>query len=308
MHSTNSSPSFNPQVEALLPLRLSHSALDTLQLCERKFQLDRLMISATRDESEHLIFGTAYGIGVADYLTNRDPDRALLACWLAYNPVINYGNKTQETCIAALQSSFPALDTLLDDYALVSFNSKPATELGFRLNVNANAYYVGYIDAVLQHRYTGKFYIFECKHTGLLLEDLTPLYKHSGQALGYSVALDEIVGSKQAAYGVIYFVCQLQREFGVSKVHVIPFEKTLADRFNWFLTLGLDIKHIEEMLSLDVWPRRYQGCLKYNKPCFHFGTCHMHSLDRLKPAEPDTKQYDFTFDLEALIASHIARL
>ena len=294
---------------SLLPLRLSHSACDLLNTCERKFQIERLLVSdSDKDESEHLVFGTAYGKGIACYLTYRDRELALLTTYLSYVPEINYGNKTAMSCVLAVEASFDALDTLLDDYALVSFNGQPATELSFRMNINQTAYYVGYVDAVLQHRYTKKYFIFEVKHTGLLLEDLTPLYKHSGQALGYSVALDKIVGEDQASYGVIYFVAQLQREFGVIKPVVLPFDKTLEDRLNWFMTLSLDVNRLEQMLTYGTWPRRYQACLRFNKPCYHFGTCHLHSLDQYKTPVPDEVAYQFTYELDDLITDHIARI
>lgn len=291
------------------PLRLSHSALDLLNVCERKFQLDRLMArDDAEEESAHLVFGTAYGKAIACYLEHQDRDLALLTAWLSYHPVVNYDKKTEESCVLAVQQSFDALDNLLEDYELVAFENKPAVELSFRMNINPQFYYVGYVDAVLRHRYSKKHYIFECKHTGVLLEDISPLYKHSGQALSYSIALDRIVGEQQSSYGVIYFVGQLQREWGLVKPVILTFDKTLEDRLNWFMTLGLDVQRLTAMLSFGTWPRRYQSCLKYNKPCFHFGTCHMHSLDRYKKFEPDTIDYQFTYELDELIADHLARI
>lgn len=291
------------------PMRLSYSTLELLNLCERKLQLEKLLTAGeTREESFHLSFGTAYGVGVQTYLETQDPELSLFKAWLAYYPVLEFGNKTVASCLLALRSSFPKLDDLLEDYELVYVEGKPACELSFRLNVNPSYYFVGYIDAVLRNRYTKKHYIFECKTTGLTIQDLSPLYKHSGQALGYSITLDKIVGKELSSYGVIYFVAQLQREFGQSTIHILPFEKTLMDRLNWFIVLGLDVKHLQEMEALQVFPRRGSSCLNFNKPCRHFGTCHLHSLDTPKAYEPDVTEYQFTYELDDLVADHIERV
>lgn len=288
--------------------RLSFSTLDLLHSCERLFQLERLLAGEREAESDHLLFGSAYGIGVASYLEHQDQDRALYEAWLAYWPELDSDKKSVWRCMQALLRSFSKLDDLLDDYELVYLQDRPATEMSFRLNIDQDYYYVGYIDAVLRHRYTKQYVVFECKTTGLGLYDLSPLYKHSGQALGYSIVLDKIVGESQTSYGVLYFVCQLGRNFQDITCHVMPFDKTLLDRLNWFIVLGLDVKHLKEMQSLQVYPRRHQSCLKYNRPCRHFGTCHMHSLDRPKPIEVDETEYQFIYELEEVVQDHLERI
>lgn len=288
--------------------RLSFSTLDLLHSCERLFQLERLLAGEREAESDHLLFGSAYGTGVASYLEHQDEDRALYEAWLAYWPELDSDKKSVWRCLQALIKSFSSLDNLLDEYELVSFQSRSATELSFRLNIDQDHYYVGYIDAVLQHKYSKQYVVFECKTTGLALYDLSPLYKHSGQALGYSIVLDKIVGEAQSSYGVLYFACQLGRGFSDITCHVMPFNKTLLDRLNWFIVLGLDVKHLQEMKSLQVYPRRHQSCLRFNRPCRHFGTCHMHSLDRPKVLEEDETAYQFIYELEDVIEDHLSRI
>jgi len=291
-----------------MPQRLSFSTLDLLQSCERLYQLERLLEGERREESDHLVFGKAYGLGVAVYLETQDPDQALYQAYLAYVPMIDSEKKCVWRCMQALIKSFPALDNLLEEYELVSFQSRPACELSFRLDIDPDYYYVGYIDAVLKHRYTKQYVVFECKTTGLLLNDLSPLYKHSGQALGYSIVLDQIVGEDISSYGVLYFVCQLGKDFSTINVHVLPFNKTLLDRLNWFIVLGLDVQRLHQMHNLSVYPRRYTACLKYNRACRHFGTCHLHSLDRPKQEEPDEIEYQFIYQLDQVVESHLKRI
>lgn len=291
-----------------MPVRLSFSTLNLLHSCERKFQLAKLLNNTQRETSEHLSFGAGFGAGIASYLTNQDAELALYEAWLAYWPIIETEKKNEARMFVALERAFFVLDTLLQDYELVFFEGRPACELSFRLDIDPTYYFVGYIDAVLKHRYTGQYVVFEVKTTGLLLKDLTPLYKHSGQALGYSICLDRIVGKELSSYGVLYMVAQLGKEQSDVTIHLMPFNKTLLDRLNWFIVLGLDVKHLKEMEQLQIYPRRGDSCLKYNKPCPQFGTCHLHSLDRPKEEEEDLTEYQFVYDLDALIQDHLRRL
>lgn len=290
------------------PFRLSHSTLQTLHTCERKFQLDKLLVNdLAKEESEHMSFGKGFGAGVATYLVTQDASRALYEAWLAYWPEIETDKKSVARCIAAVEAAIPKLDTILMDYEIVSFESRPAVELSFRLNTKSNYYYVGYIDAVLRNRYSGVHVVFECKTTGLALFDLSPLYQNSGQALGYSITLDKIVGEELSDYGVLYFVAQLGKDF-MPKIQTFEWTKTLGDRLNWFVSLGLDIEHLERMAAINVYPKRGESCLQYNRPCRNFGVCSLHTLDIPKEIPEDTIEYQFVYELEDLIQDHVKRI
>jgi len=292
----------------VIPLRLSHSTLETLHTCERKLQLDKLLVTEIeREETEHTAFGKAFGAGVATYLVTQDANRAMFELWLAYMPEIETDKKSMARCVAALEVAIPRLDTILMDYEIVSFQGKPAVELSFRIDITDAYYFVGYIDAVLRNRYTGKHVVFEVKTTGLQLLDLSPLYQNSGQALGYSIALDRIVGRKLSSYGVLYFVAQLPRDF-VPKIQIFEWDKTLSDRLNWFISLGLDVKHLTEMAELGVYPKRGSSCLQFNKPCKYFGVCALHSMDVPKEIEEDVIDYQFVYNLDDLVQDHLERI
>lgn len=292
-----------------MPVRLSYSTLELLHSCERKYQLEKLLAGTERLDSEHFSFGHAFGAGVADYLIHQDQDKALFTAWLAYWPMIETDKKSQARCMVTLMASFSRLDTLLNEYELVSFQGKPACELSFKLNIDPDYYFVGYVDAVLRHKQTGMYVVFEVKHTGFNLTDLSPMYRHSGQALGYSIALDKIVGKELSSYGVLYFVAQLGKDItSPTKIHVLPFNKTLLDRLNWFITLGLDVKHLHEMQELGIYPKRGSSCVRFNKSCQHFGVCHLHALDTPKVEEPDLVEYQFVYDMDDLVAEHLARI
>jgi hypothetical protein len=295
--------------DKVIPIRLSHSSLDVFHECERKWQLEKLLIDpSVREENEHTVFGRALGAGAATYLTTQDTDMALYQAWLTYWPELESDKKNIPLCISALLNMFPRLDTLLMDYEVATFKGRPAVELSFRLDISDEYYFVGYIDVVLRHRISGVYSVFDVKSTGLQLYDLAPLYQNSGQVLGYSVALDRIVGHELGSYGVGYVVAQVNAGKLTSKTHVLTYEKTILDRLQWFMILGLDVKRMESMSELNYYPRRGGSCLSYNRPCRYFGTCTLQSLDLPRKREEDLIQYDFRYSLNELIQDHMNRI
>lgn len=291
-------------------IRLSHTALDVLHTCERKFQLDRLLVGEnTKQDWPSTVFGKAYGVGVASYMIHQDVDLALWEAFLEYYPILEEPRKTQEICLALILSSVSHLDNILQDWEVATFNNKPAAELSFRLNIDERFYFVGYVDLVLKNRWTNKYAIMEVKHTGLNLFDLSPLYQNSGQALGYSIVLDKIVGEDQSDYSVLYLAAQLGSGNGFTPViHILPYSKNLQDRFNWFIALSMDVEHLHTMLNSNVFPLRGSNCLQYMKGCKHLGTCNLHGLDEYKEEIVDEIVYDFTYSLDEVIRNHIERM
>jgi hypothetical protein len=282
--------------------------MNTLETCERMYQLEHVLANgAAREESEHFSFGHGFGEGVAHYLVNQDKDAALLTAWLAYWPQIETEKKNQAKCLNALNVAFPHLDNILQDYEVVEFEGKAAVELNFRLNIDKTYYFAGHIDVVLKNKWSGIYFIFEVKTTGLNLHDIDPLYKNSGQALGYSIAMDRIVGEKLSSYGIIYFVAQLGKDY-TPQIKVLPYNKTLLDRLNWFMTLGLDVEKLHRMAELDAYPKRGNSCLNYMRPCRHFGICGLHALDRVASFVPDKEVYQFEYNMDELVKEHIERI
>ena len=291
-------------------LRLSHSALKTLNLCERKFQLERIL-SGQKEHEDYpaTILGKAWGAAVASYFIYQDQDKAIYDLWLSYYPRLEDDVRTQEVAINMLVASFSEIDSLLQDWEVLHVEGKPAVELSFRLNLDSSYYFVGYVDIVLKNRYTGRAAVLDVKTTGLKLLDLSPVYQNSPQCIGYSIVLDQIMGEELSEYDVFYFSGQLGSGNGFSpiiKSYVFP--KTLQDRLLWFISLGMDVKHLEDMASMNVYPQRGDNCLQYNKPCKHFGVCGLYGLDRPAEIEEDTTEYQFVFSLDEIIDNHVRRM
>lgn len=290
--------------------RLGYSTLNSLDTCERLYQLDHLLSNgAPREQSEHFVFGHFFGEGVAHYFIHQDREAAMFMGWLNYYPQIETPKKNQAKAVKALEAAFEAIDNLLQDWEVVEFEGKPAAELSFKLRIDGTYYFAGHIDLVLRNKWSGQYCIFECKTTGLQLLDLDPLYKNSGQALGYSIVLDRIVGEELSSYGVLYFVAQLGKPDNFySKIWIKQYDKTLLDRLNWFMTLGLDVERLHRMAELNSYPKRGGSCLMFNRPCKHFGVCGLHGMDRPLPFIEDQETYQFDYDMQELVANHILRI
>lgn len=297
------------------PYRLSEYSMNLLNTCERKFQKDRLLVPEAplieSAPSPVLIRGSAFGIGVQTYLLTGDIDKAVYQTWLAYFPEVYDEQKKiyQWRTINNLLCCKDALDRIRARYKVAVFEGKPAVELSFRLDIDDKWYYVGYIDAVLYDTVSNIYVTFEVKTTAYKLIDLTPMYKNSGQALGYSIVIDKIVGEKQSKYGVLYFVCRDQQgDNFVPDVYVFPFTKTLLDRLRWFYTVGLDVQRLNTMLENDLFPMRGNSCVTFNRVCQHFGTCHLTGSDIPRKVEEDQIEYQFRYRLDDVIADHLERV
>lgn len=291
-------------------IRLSDSALNTLHTCERKFQLERLLVSEfEKKDYPATVLGKAYGAGCQSYLAYQDKERAIFDLYMAYYPIEEDDIRTEEVAISMLLASIPTMDNILLDWEVLVYNGKPAIELSFRLNIDSTYYFVGYIDVVLQNRWNSRCAVLDVKSTSLKLHDLSPLYQNSGQLLGYSIAIDALAGEDKSEYDVLYLVGQLGSGNGFSpNIKFLTFPKTPQDRLNWFITLTLDVEHLRNMRENNVFPLRGSSCLQYMRPCVHLGTCNLHGLDEYKEEEEDTIEYDFVYDLNDVIEDHIKRI
>lgn len=293
------------------PFRLSHSMLELLHTCERKFQLVRLLEGSTPSytDTASTIRGKAFGAGVQYYLLTGNMDKAIYTLWTAYTPQMEEVPKISlARTINNLLFAKDKLDEIRREYEVASFHGKPAVELSFKLTLDGKWYYGGSIDIVLRHKVTGIYYVLEIKTTAYNLYDLTYAYKNSGQAIGYSIVVDAIAGEEKSEYGVLYFICRDHGSDYTPDIYVWPFSKTLLDRLNWFVTLGLDFEHIKRMEDISIYPMRGQSCIHFNRVCPFAGTCSLTSADVPKDGGIDNTEYDFVYKLQDVIDDHIRRV
>lgn len=296
------------------PHRLSESTLSILNACDRLFELERLLVTAhplVEGESPAMMRGKAFGVGVQTYILTGDMDKAIFDAWLEYYPEIeNPPYISVSRTLNNLWCAQAALDTIRRDYEVAVFDGRPAIEMSFRLDIDGKWFYVGYIDLVLRHRVSGIYVVLEVKTTAYKLIDLKPVYKNSGQALGYSIILDKVAGEEQSRYGVLYLVCRDKSSASewTPDVYVFPFTKTLVDRYNWFISLGLKVEHLNRMDEIGIFPMNGAACVRFNKVCQHFGVCGIKSADVKKEIIEDNTEYQFRYKLADIIQDHLQRL
>lgn len=294
---------------AMRQIRLSHSTLEVLDTCERLYQIEFLLEGQRApNEAAHFSRGHSFGKGVQVYLLTGDMDKALFAAWLAYYPQLEDRPKVSlHRTLHALLCAQETLDTLREQYDVVSFQGQPAIELGARIIIDETFYYSMALDLVLQHKETKLYIVVDVKYTGSWLP-VEGMFYNSGQLVGYSILLDTIVGEELAAYGVLYFVCQdKNKEPKELQFHILEWDKTPRDRLKWFITLGLDVERIKRMRELNHFPQRVRSCIRFNKLCHHHGTCGLTIGDKERDTETDRYEYQFTFQLDDIIKEHLER-
>lgn len=301
-------------------IRLSHSTLELLHGCERRFQKTKLLDNpGAREESPAMSFGSAVGAAWQCYFVLRTMGHSVedalasaqYQAWMHYVPILEDDRRFLERAIWVVKSSVPFLEKMLMEWEIAYLNDRYASELGFNLFIDPKFYYVGYIDLVVRNRRSGRYAIVDIKTTSLRAVDLTPVYKFSDQCLGYSIILDSIAGADQAEYDVMYWVMQLANTKGEMylpqfKEYVFP--KTLKDRFDWFLKLYLDVNYIKGLQDLDAYPKRGSYCMSFNKVCKFFNECQFTASDRPAFYVPDATVYDFNYKLEDILHDHMERL
>ncbi|MGL4484305.1 MAG: PD-(D/E)XK nuclease family protein, partial [Anaerovoracaceae bacterium] len=215
-----------PQIDLtkVIPIKLlSHSSIETLHSCPRKFEIYRNNFLPKEQGTVDTAFGHAVGVGIQELLilqkardevdfgmADDDTERLYsmlsdyqLAVWKMFlsweAPIDEVKPKAKKgfhtACLAVetyMHQLLPALAST--DWELAYFNDKPAVELGFIVSLPNGYYYRGYVDAVLVNHIEKRFRVLEIKTTGLSVVDIAQ-YKNSFQGVGYGVILDKLAAS-----------------------------------------------------------------------------------------------------------------
>lgn len=308
-------------------LGLSHSSIELFHACPRKFEIEKLLQGRPQEgagdfmPSVDLICGTATGLGIQKILEGASVEEAV---WEAYKIWLPLGidggtkSKTFHHVVGHLEK-FPFTftgDAEFEEWELVYFDHPTlgkisSCELSFRIILNKDFAYRGYIDAILRNKRTGEYAVLEIKTTGS--KEVHPaMYQNSYQGSSYAIVLDKITGQK--SYHVKYLVLQ----FPSITQTVLPFYKTQSQRLEWLASLGLDCQQITAYKQEQYFPMRGSNCYSWRKPCHYLGMCELskpalgkYDSKNSKYAEPgpdlgrDRKpaEYHFTFTLEELLAN-----
>ena len=301
----------------------SNSILESLHTCNRKFILEKLNAqrkheaeTAAEPANIDFVFGHSVGAGVASYLAfNRNLQFALYATFISWYGKWELGRedynerkkKNIERAILAVEMFSHWWEANFDEWEIFRLpDGRPAIELSFCIDLGKTKYF-GHIDLVLRNRHTGRIAIGENKTTGFT-NPHPALYQNSGQAIGYSLILDQIVG-ELADYDVLYYAYSAKGE----EWHHFPFAKTVTMKLEWIQDRLIDAGHIQQYFQLNHFPKNGGSCFKFNRPCQYFGECDLVNKDIVEklPELTDSREeypVDFYYDVQELIEGQKGRM
>lgn len=315
--SDNGSSSYvEPGYEGSIDYRirqLSYSSRGTLNLCKRKFQLNRLRTTHRTKELEETnityAYGHVIGDGIQKVLEGKSEQEVILSMFLGWHaPLLAVDEKRKKSFWSAVMSiqKFISLRNsgFLDDYDVLIYNNKLATELDFCITLPDGFRFRGSVDVVLIHKIKKTVLILECKTTWH--KDVNPAqYKNSSQAIGYSIVLD-VVYPGITEYEVLYLVySSTTREF-----LPITYTKSYSERAMWIRELMMDVEIIKFCEEQGLYPKNGDACMSFNKECEYINHCGMDTKLLTKACtieDIDTKEYQINLDLMDLLNTQLEK-
>lgn len=298
--------------------QLSNSTNVTLHKCPRKFELDKLMKTQSDNDDFHLVFGSLVGIGIAEIMESGSWEKAYWKMFLCDRGNLDddFGsikNKTFYHALIAIDRFLALRNSRFRDYELAYFDGKPATELGFTIDCGNGFSYRGFIDAVLLNRITKEIVVLECKTTSFS-NIHEAVFKHSGQAIGYSIIIDTMVSllnlDESSSYTVFYPIYKATK----GEWELMEFRKNHVARALWIKNILLDKQFIEERAADNYFPMRGESCYDFFRPCEYFEVCEMANknlfgdVEKVKERVEADDKYQFKFSLEELIEAQLEKM
>jgi hypothetical protein len=294
--------------------QLSYSSLLSLHSCPRKFQLYKLR---TTHKTEELLkstitfsFGHVVGDGIQKILEGKSEEEVIFSMFLGWHTdLMNVDTKAKKSfwmAVIAIQNFVNLRKSgFLEEYELVYYRGKPATELSFCINLPDGFRLRGFVDAVLKHKESGKVVVLECKTTGSVA--INPAtYKNSAQAIGYSIVLD-VLYPELSSYEVLYLVYQT----GAREYHPIPFTKNYLQRALWIRELLLDVEMIKLYEEAEVYPMHGESCVSFGRDCEYLQSCTLSTeflTKKCTPEEEDKTEYQINLSLVDLLEAQLKKV
>lgn len=294
--------------------QLSYSALNVFHSCKRKFQLNRLKTTYRSEQSEEanitFAYGHIIGDGIQKILEGKSEQEVILAAFLGWHaPLLAIDEKRKKSfwsAIIALQKFISLRESgFLDEYEVLTYNNKLATELNFKITLPDGFNFRGSVDAVLIHKTTRRILVLECKTTWQ--RDVNPaMYKNSSQAIGYSIVLD-VVFPGVTEYDVLYLVySSVTREYLQFK-----FLKSYVQRAIWIRELMMDVEIIKFCEEQELYPKNGDACLSFGKECEYINHCGLDTsliTKHCTEKEADTKEYQINISLLDLLNTQLEKV
>ena len=316
-----------PQINLtnVIPIKLlSHSSIETLHSCPRKFEIYRMNYAPKEKGTIDTAFGHAVGVGIQTllidasipanscqrpYLTSYQ--NALWEMFLSWEVDIDEVKPRSKksfhsACLAVEKYQQQLLPLLTYEWELAYFEGKPAVELGFIIKLPNDYYYRGYVDAVLVNKKEKRFRVLELKTTGLSTVDIAQ-YKNSFQGVGYGVILDKLAASMD--YAADYYVDYLVYKTVSQEFLTFPFLKTTYQRAKWLSQLLVETETIDLYLEKELFPTHGESCYNFYRQCQYFGICERDNSElQIKKVTnlPTDEEFAAAWSLDNLLAPAIS--
>ena len=320
-----------PQINLtnVIPIKLlSHSSIETLHSCPRKFEIYRMNYAPKEKGTIDTAFGHAVGVGVQELLISKSANEtsqtettntsllyeyqnAIWKMFLSWEVDIDETKPKSKksfhsACLAVEKYQQQLLPLLTSEWELAYFEGKPAVELGFIIKLPNDYYYRGYVDAVLVNKKEKRFRVLELKTTGLNVVDVAQ-YKNSFQGVGYGVILDKLAASMD--YAADYYVDYLVYKTVSQEFLTFPFLKTTYQRAKWLSQLLVETETIDLYLQKELFPTHGESCYNFYRQCQYFGLCERDNSElQIKKVSnlPTDEEFASAWSIDNLLAPAIS--
>lgn len=285
---------------------LSYSQISQLHTCPRRFLLDK---TSNRPRMSNLDFamGHAVGAGVQEYLLSKDLAKAILvsdANWdMPFDEVDPKKKKSTTFSFNAIEK-FPLFwQENFDDWELETLpNGRPAIETTIAIKLPTGTFFSAHIDLILRHKEYPVRRVFELKTSGAA--SINPsIYLNSSQGLGYA-ALLALIPWKDGEDWQDLEVDYLAYSCPSMEWSFLPYVKTKTQITDWVTDIVLADKEVQNYLELDYFPKRGDGCTKFNRDCAYLNTCDYKISAQELTSIADISEVenpDYVFNLEDLL-------
>lgn len=310
---------------------MSHSSDILVDKCPRKFWRYKLSNRSWKNElrsistheelsnvsssDPHLDFGSVVGIGTQRYFVDGNYNRAVLSMLSSWDGMLDSENgvrdkKTFYYAMHALDKFTTLRNTVLSDFEVAIFDGKPASELGFIIDCGDGFSYRGFLDLLMLHKRKKELTPYEGKTTKFVnIHEAS--YRHSGQALGYSLVVDkiaELMGLEISSSFDVWY--SIYKSSGM-EWELMPFPKTLTHRAFWIKNLLVRKQQIMSYAENNYWPMHGWNCYDFFRPCEYYGECEMGEeliMSMAEEKKDDPKKYQFHFSLQEILETQLARV
>lgn len=284
----------NPWVYKLDELRLSHSTIESLHNCPRRFEFSKLYACPHFEESAASMSGKVVHAGCQEFMISGDFDKAVLAMLMEYNfnmHITPINENSFESCLGALDAFVKYYSATGNQLVFFEKDGKqiPAVEVPFKINLVGQELevpskdgkefkkvpitFVGYMDAIIKEKWSGETTVMDLKTIRKASDDLPVKFKFSDQCTNYGFVLNKLLGKKVDAFKVSYI--NILMGVGTEMCQKYDYYKTEIDVEDYMRKLSLVIKTLQMYTKLAWFPRQSSSCSTFGRRCSYFEECEL---------------------------------